>query len=126
MKTVANDPVFIRLHDVLELEREYLQTGRAAEAASLVEEKMLALQDFETLLGATDVPNASLQKRRAIQTIIQMAEENAAHLEAVRNGIRSAISRLEGISASAHVGSYRQGGAQISFTNATGAFSRKA
>jgi len=126
MNKVEKDPVFIRLYDVLKLEREYLQTGRAAEAASLIEEKMLALQDFETLLGATDVPNAPLQNRRAIQTIIQMAQENAAHLEATRNGIRSAITRLEGIAASAHVGSYRQGGAQISFTNATGAFNRKA
>lgn len=126
MNTAMTDPVFIRLADVLEHERELLLTGQAAGAAALIEEKMLALQDFETLLESTDVAAAPLSVRRAIETIIQMAEENAAHLEAIRNGIRNAINRIEGITSSAHVGSYRYDGAQISFTNATGAFNRKA
>lgn len=126
MNTAMTDPVFARLADVLEHERDLLLTGQAAGAAALIEEKMLALQDFETLLESTDVAAASMGVRRAIETIIQMAEENAAHLEAIRNGIRHAINRIESITSSAHVGSYRYDGAQISFTNATGAFNRKA
>jgi hypothetical protein len=126
MTAAMNDPVFLRLVEVLEHERELLLTGQAAGAAALIEEKMHALQDFESLLEATNVSAAPLGVRRAIEAIIQLAEENAAHMEAIRNGIRNAISRLEGITASAHVGSYRHDGGQISFTNATGAFNRKA
>lgn len=126
MNASMTDPVFIRLADVLEQERELLLSGRAAEAAALIEEKMLALQDFETLLEAKDVSSARLHTRRAIEAIVQLAEENAAHMEAIRNGIRHAISRLEGITATVHVGSYRRDGGQVSFTNATGAFNRKA
>ena len=126
MNTAMTDPVFVRLADVLEHERELLLTGQAASAAALIEEKMLALQDFESLLESTDVATTPLGVRRAIEAIIQMAEENAAHMEAIRNGIRRAISRIEAITSSAHVGSYRYDGVQISFTNATGAFNRKA
>lgn len=126
MNPFMSDPVFARLADVLEHERELLLNGRPADAAALIEEKMLALQDFESLLESTDMSGAPLNKRRAIEAIIQLAEENAAHMEAIRNGIRRAISRLESITACAHVGSYSRDGGQISFTNATGAFSRKA
>lgn len=126
MNAAMKDPVFVRLADVLEHERELLLTGQAANAAALIEEKMLALQDFESLLESTDVATAPLGVRRAIEAIIQLAEENAAHMEAIRNGIRRAINRLDALTTSAHVGSYRFDGAQISFTNATGAFDRKA
>ncbi len=126
MNASMSDPVFLRLADILEQERVLLQSGAAADAAALIEEKMLALQDFESFLELDGVPAASLQARRAIERIIQMAQENAAHLDAVRNGVRHAISRLENLNASAHVGSYGRGGAQLSFTNATGAFNRKA
>ena len=126
MNTAMLNPVFVRLADVLEQERELLLTGQAAGAAALIEEKMQALQDFESLLESTEVATAPLGARRAIEAIVQLAEENAAHMEAIRNGIRHAISRLEAITSSAYVGSYRYDGAQISFTNATGAFNRNA
>jgi len=120
------ETVFARLADVLDHEQELLLSGRAAEVASLIEEKMAALRDFEALLESPGIAGASLDTRRAAERIIQMAEENAAHMEAIRNGLRHAISRIERLNASAHVGSYGQGGAQLSFTNATGTFNRKA
>lgn len=126
MNIAMANPVFVRLADVLDHERELLLTGQAASAASLIEEKMLALEDFQSVLESTDIATAPLSVRRAIEAIIQLAEENAAHMEAIKNGIRHAINRLEAITSSAHVGSYRYDGAQISFTNATGAFNRKA
>lgn len=118
--------VLQRLEDILELERELLQTGRAAEVASLIEEKMQALQDFEAVIAAARISRTSHLQRRAMEKIIQMAEENSAHMEAIRNGLRHAIRRLENLNASVNVGSYRRGGAQLSFTNATGVFNRKA
>ena len=45
---MTDQKVFAALSGVLQLERELLTTGRAAEAAGLIEEKMRALQDFET------------------------------------------------------------------------------
>lgn len=125
MATGFNDPVFIRLAEVLESERGLLQSGRAGEAAGLIEEKMAALQAFEAALQRAPPPGASLQRRGAVERIIRMAQENAAHMEAIRNGIRHAINRLESINSSAHVGSYGRGGAQLSFTNAIGAYNRK-
>ncbi len=118
--------VLQRLEDLLELERELLQRGRAAEVASLIEEKMQALQDFEAAIEVARASHTLHLQSRAMERIIQMAEENAAHMEAIRNGLRHAIRRLENLNASVNVGSYGRGGAQLSFTNATGVFNRKA
>jgi hypothetical protein len=123
---VTDQQVFSTLTDILELEQELLTSGRAAEVAGLIEDKMKALQDFEALLQSGGLAGASLDTRRAVERIIQMAEENASHMEAIRNGIRRAIARLESLSSDTQVGSYGRGGAQLSFTNATGAFNRTA
>lgn len=123
---MTDQQVFSTLTDILELEQELLTSGRAAEVAGLIEDKMKALQDFEALLQSGGLAGASLDTRRAVERIIQMAEENASHMEAIRNGIRRAIARLESLSSDTQVGSYGRGGAQLSFTNATGAFNRTA
>ena len=121
-----SDPAFLWLVDLLEEERELLQSGRPAEAAQLVDAKMEALQAFEGFIAHGGMTSASLEKRRAAEKIVLLAEENAAHMSAIRNGLRHAISRLENLNAAAHVGSYGRGGAQLSFTNATGTFNRRA
>jgi hypothetical protein len=123
---MTDQQVFETLIDILELEQELLTSGRAAEVAGLIEDKMKALQDFEALIEAGGLANATAQTRFAIERIVQMAEENASHLEAIRNGIRRAIARLESLSGDTQVGSYGRGGAQLSFTNATGTFNRTA
>jgi hypothetical protein len=121
-----SDPAFLWLVDLLEEERELLQSGRLAEAAQLIDAKMEALEAFEGFIALGGLSSASLEKRKAAARIVQLAEENAAHMSAIRNGLRHAISRLEGLNAAAHVGSYGRGGAQLSFTNATGTFNRRA
>jgi|JI10StandDraft_1071094.scaffolds.fasta_scaffold86735_4 hypothetical protein len=121
-----SEPAFAQLANVLEYERELLLSGRAAEVASLIEEKMDALQAFEARLEQMDLTVAAAPIRRAIEQIIQMAEENSVYMEAIRNGIRHAIRRLEAINTSSQVGSYGRGGVQLAFTNATGVFNRKA
>jgi hypothetical protein len=123
---VTDQQIFESLTDILELEHELLVSGRAAEVAGLIEDKMIALQDFEALIESGRLANASAQTRLAVERIIQMAEENASHMEAIRNGIRRAIARLESLSSDTQVGSYGRGGAQLSFTNATGGFNRTA
>lgn len=125
MNPILKDPVFARLASILEQEMALLKSGRASEAASLIGDKMRALQDFEANIAGDGELGAPYQKREAIRQIVQMAEENAAHMDAIRNGIRHAIKRLESLNDSAFVGSYGRGGAQLSFTNATGSYNRK-
>jgi hypothetical protein len=118
--------VIAELTGILELEQELLKSGRAGEAASLIEKKMIALQGFESLLETAGLKGVSRETRRAMEKVIQLAEQNAVYMEAIRNGIRHAISRLENLNGSVQVGSYGRGGAQLSFSKATGTFNRRA
>lgn len=123
---MSEQRVIAALAEILEREQALLKSGRAAEVAALIGEKMIALQNFEEFLQSSGLRTAVPQTRRGIERIIQMAEENAAHMDAVRNGVRHALTRLESLNTGAQVGSYGRGGAQLSFSNATGSFSRKA
>lgn len=58
--------------------------------------------------------------------MVQLARENAVYFEAIRNGLRSAITRLEAMHANAYVGSYGAHGQQLAFPQATGAYRKKA
>lgn len=118
--------VITALMDILEREQVLLKSGRAAEVAELIGEKMIALQNFEQFLQIGGLRAVAPETRRGIERIIRTAEENAAHMDAVRNGVRHALTRLESLNTDAQVGSYGRGGAQLSFSNATGSFSRKA
>lgn len=122
---MSDQQIFAALSDILELERDLLRSGRAAEAAALIEDKLIALQNFEAVVESRRLGGASLETRRAIERIIQMAEENASHMEAIRHGIRRAIQRLESLNTNAQVGSYGRDGARLSFSNATGSFIRR-
>lgn len=123
---MSDQQIFAALSDILERERHLLKSGRASEAAGLIEEKLAALQNFEALVETRRLGGASLETRRSVERIIQMAEENSSHMEAIRNGIRRAIQRLESLNTGAQVGSYGRGGAQLTFSNSTGKFSRRA
>jgi hypothetical protein len=58
--------------------------------------------------------------------IVGLAKENAIHFDAIQNGIRRAIQRLESQHANAYVGSYTQTGGKVAFTEVTGRFLKKA
>ncbi len=122
----ANDPGFAHLKDILETEKRLLLSGHAQDAAALIEEKMRALQEFESMVGTEHLSALSALQRREIATIAQMANENAAHFEAIRNGLHSAIARLETLHGSAYVGSYSHNGGKVAFPEATGQYRTKA
>lgn len=126
MSGALDEALIADLAAILEEEHALLSTNRAAEAASLVERKLAALQAFETGIRESDPKLATPRIRNAVGYIQNLAEENARFLEAIRNGVRSAVSRLEALNSSAYVGSYGRGGTQMAFTLATGAFNRKA
>lgn len=126
MSGALDETLIEALVAVLEEEHALLSSNRAAEAAALVERKLAALQAFEEGVRQSDPARATARIRDAIRNIQRLAEENARFLEAIRNGVRSAVSRLEALNSSAYVGSYGRGGSQMAFTLATGAFNRKA
>ncbi len=113
------------LEDILIAERELLMAGRPREAAELSGEKLAALEAFETVFEARTPIAVSPQTRQIVLDVIQLSEENALLLTAVRNGVRSLIARFEGPAGDAFVGSYRQGGNQIAFSHATGQYLKR-
>ena len=66
------------------------------------------------------------EHRADMETIVRLSTENSAHFQAIRNGLRHAVERLESLHSSAYVGSYAQNGRKIPFTEVTGQFRTKA
>ena len=120
LETVRN--AAFRLEDILADERAHLLSGRVREAAELSGEKLAALEAFETAIPAGEGRPPGGELAALISRIAQMAEENAIYLNAVRNGLRGLIGRLSGMNQDAYAGVYRQGGGQMSFPQATGAY----
>ncbi len=113
------------LEDILIAEREFLMSGRIREAADLSGEKLVALEAFENAFGERAPIAVSPATRQLVLDVLQLSEENAQLLNAVRNGVRNLISRFERPAEDAFVGSYRQGGRQIAFSNATGQYLKR-
>lgn len=113
------------LEDILIAERDFLMTGRVREAAELSGEKLVALEAFEGAITGRGPVAVSAATRQLVQDVLQLSEENAQLLMAVRNGVRSLISRFERPAEDVFVGSYQQGGRQIAFSNATGQYLKR-
>tara|TARA_R110000787_G_scaffold4726_9_gene17902 strand:- start:14213 stop:14593 length:381 start_codon:yes stop_codon:yes gene_type:complete len=115
-----------RLKDILLSEKDFLLTGRAREAAALMSDKMEAMQDLEAFLETRQPQSLPSEHRADMETIVRLSTENSAHFQAIRNGLRHAVERLESLHSSAYVGSYAQNGSKIPFTEVTGQFRTKA
>ncbi|PKP83098.1 MAG: hypothetical protein CVT79_03365 [Alphaproteobacteria bacterium HGW-Alphaproteobacteria-18] len=113
------------LEDILIAEREYLMAGLVREAANLSGEKLAALESFEAAFGERTPIAVSGETRQLVLDVIQLSEENALLLNAVRNGVTSLIGRFQRPANDAFVGSYRQGGSQIAFSHATGQYLKR-
>lgn len=114
------------LKETLTLEQQYLLAGRARETLSLAEAKLSAMDALETAFGSLDPSVVPGAYQSDMMDIVSMAKENAVHFEAIQNGLRRAIQRLESQHANAYVGSYTQTGGKVAFTEVTGQFLRKA
>ncbi|MCI4643279.1 MAG: hypothetical protein MRY64_00670 [Hyphomonadaceae bacterium] len=115
-----------RLRDLLTEERALIVTGRASEAAALIGDKAGALDQVEALINGGQADALPSAHRRELQAIVRMAQENAVYFTAIRNGLRSAINRLETMHDNAYVGSYTRYGQQVAFPQATGSYQKKA
>jgi len=126
MSSALDTSLIDNLVAILEEEHALLGASRAAEAAALMQPKLAALQALEQGLQQTGAAQASPRVRESIGYIQKLAAENARFLEAIRNGLQSAIARIEGLNSSAYVGSYGRGGTQMAFSLATGGYNTKA
>ena len=116
------DSALDTMEEILVKERDLLLTGRAAETADLVKEKMSALQVFDSMLIGQSQENLAAGQRNRIEKVVSLARENSLHFSAVRNGLKSAIGRLESLTENAYVGSYRLDGERTPFPKATGGY----
>ncbi|MEM5518845.1 hypothetical protein WNY37_17940 [Henriciella sp. AS95] len=114
------------LQGILEAEHQALLAGQAGTAASLLEQKMTAMGEFEQLLQQPELIRALPNYNVRMERIVSLASENASHFNAVRNGVNSAISRLDTSSGNSYVGAYQANGAKTAFANAVGAYEKKA
>jgi hypothetical protein len=114
------------LKETLLLERQYLLAGRARETIALAEAKLSAMDALETAFGSLEPGAVPPSHQNDMMEIVSMAKENAVHFEAIQNGLRRAIQRVETQHANAYVGSYTQTGGQMAFTEVTGQFLKKA
>ena len=114
------------LKNALVEERRLLLSGQARDTVGLLPAKLSAMEDLQTAFGSLEPDAVPAAYREDIAGIARLARENAVHFEAVRNGMRRAIQRLESLHASAYVGSYTQTGGKVAFTEVTGRFLKKA
>ena len=114
------------LKETLTLEQQYLLAGRARETLSLAQAKLSAMDALEAAFGSLDPSVVPGAYQSDMMDIVSMAKENAVHFEAIQNGLRRAIQRLESQHAKAYVGSYTQTGGKVAFTEVTGQFLKKA
>ncbi|OZB16885.1 MAG: hypothetical protein B7X53_07835 [Hyphomonas sp. 34-62-18] len=125
MSEVQIQNAALDLEDILIAERDFLMTGRVREAAELSGQKLTALEAFEGAITGRGPVAVSAATRQLVQDVLQLSEENAQLLMAVRNGVRSLIARFERPAEDVFVGSYQQGGRQIAFSNATGQYLKR-
>ena len=118
--------VAARLHDILTEENICLRSARVGDAVSLSTKKADAAASFEALLTRSRAETLTARDKEIIEKISALAEENAAHLTAARNGIRSLIDRLSATNSDSFVGAYSRFGDRIPFTGATGNYTEKA
>ncbi|MEL6829407.1 MAG: hypothetical protein AAFO63_04650 [Pseudomonadota bacterium] len=125
MSTATLEQAMSDLKAVLAEEGEMLQTGRAHEAATLINQKLTAIEAFEITFGAKELSEVTIEQRESLKFIAELAEENARHFEAIRNGLTNVISRLQSADSTAYVGSYGRQGGKVAFPDASGGFSKK-
>lgn len=121
----AVNEVLARLSDLLVQERALLISGRASEVVALSEDKLALMKELEEALSAQSNRGGLHAIAPAVDAVKALASENAAHFEAVRNGLRSAAARLGSLGSEALVGSYGEGGRRMEFTGAAGGYFKR-
>lgn len=114
-----------RLRKLLDDERQMLMSGRARDVIALSQDKSNAMKEVENYLAADSGASLPHDQVEKLQLVLSMANENASHFKAIRNGLRHAIDRLETMHADAFVGAYMRNGQQLPFGEVTGQFQRK-
>lgn len=125
ISTADISKTLVRLRQLLDDERQMLMSGRARDVIALSQDKSNAMQEVDIYLAAHSGASLSHDQVEQIQIVLNMANENASHFVAIRNGLRHAIDRLETMHAGAFVGAYMRNGQKLPFGEVTGKFQRK-
>ncbi len=122
----AGTGVFTDLLDILQQENQFLKEGKLREAAGLATQKIEALDLFDASLGAQSLQQMGPHHKQTLKRIVSLSEENAAHFVAIRNGLKSVISRLEKLERSeASVGAYDHLGGKVEFQSQGGKLTKR-
>ena len=121
----ALESVLDDLKALFEAEKSLLTSGRAKDAAGLIEPKREAMAEFEQVLAQSAANENIAPYRSQIEQVVSMGMENAILLQAVRNGVNSIVARLRGLDTAAYVGSYNMQGRAMPFSQATGSYVKK-
>jgi len=125
MTTATVWQTIARLKQLLSDEQDMLLSGRARDVVTLSQDKSDALKEIDTYLGKDHRGALPAHQIGQIQIVVKLASENATHFDAIRNGLRHAVDRLETLHAGAYVGAYTRNGQRVPFAEVTGRFQRK-
>ena len=125
MNNQSTARIVANLKDVLLSERTLLRSGQVHDVVALSGEKLQAVEAFESMLAMNPPVGLSSSDRQGVREIVEMAKQNAIILESVRNGLRSAATRLENLDGGATVGAYDRYGASLPFSGATGGYVKR-
>ncbi|MEQ3648321.1 hypothetical protein [Hyphomonas sp.] len=118
--------IMSQVESVLSAEKHLLLSGQVHRVAELAEEKVQAMEAFDSLLRDEGHMLRAENFQKRVKGIIQAAAENSIHFRAVQNGLQNIVSRLGRVSQDSYVGAYQSNGLQTPFTKATGNYLKKA
>ncbi|MEH6742011.1 hypothetical protein [Hyphomonas sp.] len=118
--------IMSQVESVLSAEKHLLLSGQVHRVAELAEEKVQAMEAFDSLLREAGHLLRAENFQQRLKGIIQAAGENSIHFRAVQNGLQNIVSRLGRVSQDSYVGAYQSNGLQTPFTKATGNYLKKA
>ena len=86
--------IMSQVESVLSAEKHLLLSGQVHRVAELAEEKVQAMEAFDSLLRDAGHLLRAENFQQRLKGIIQAAAENSIHFRAVQNGLQNIVSRL--------------------------------
>lgn len=112
------------LIDLLKRERELLRAGYPVQTIGLVKEKTELMMELAPLIDAWERGEVADDEISRLQQVSALAQENATHLSAVKNGLSSLMERLSTHAGNTQIGAYDQSGKQLQFKRSTGTYKK--
>ena len=112
------------LQELLLEEHKLLKAGKAADTIKLTDRKQTLMGALNQIMNSWAPRNVPPAQVKAISDIQGLAKKNSLHFEAVRNGLRSLIERIDSNSENTRIGAYDQYGNQMKFQRSEGGYKK--